>query len=235
VERCIISHNFWCATCARLWNFIFNFTFSIDTYFSSLLPSQCRISYIPFSSTNNEFPSWPTWEEFNFRYYAETWPFEQDVDFVDVHFDTICPSRQNVNFISLSFATRSKHHCLKFITACPLQQKFNIIDCYFVCVIRNNAHLLIMKILYLVLYLTSSLRGNPLCWPCDNLYPQKLALTSPRSGGRSVGIVRSRTQATECFVLLNTLVFVLYQLHAEYSLFPGSYQSCSYCIMVWKK
>jgi hypothetical protein len=29
------------------------------------------------------------------------------------------------------------------------------------------------------------------------LYPQKLALTSPRSGGRSVGVVRSRTQATE--------------------------------------
>jgi hypothetical protein len=29
------------------------------------------------------------------------------------------------------------------------------------------------------------------------LYPQRLALTSPTSGGRSVGIVRSRTQATE--------------------------------------
>jgi hypothetical protein len=32
------------------------------------------------------------------------------------------------------------------------------------------------------------------------LYLQKLALTSPTSGGRSVGIVRSQTQATE-FVL----------------------------------
>jgi hypothetical protein len=40
-------------------------------------------------------------------------------------------------------------------------------------------------------------RGNPLHWPRDILYPQKLALTSPRSGGRSVGIVRSRTKATE--------------------------------------
>jgi hypothetical protein len=30
-----------------------------------------------------------------------------------------------------------------------------------------------------------------------SLYPQELALTSPTSGGRSVGIVRSRTQATE--------------------------------------
>ena len=29
------------------------------------------------------------------------------------------------------------------------------------------------------------------------LYPQKLALTSPTSGGRSVGMVRSRTKATE--------------------------------------
>jgi hypothetical protein len=34
-------------------------------------------------------------------------------------------------------------------------------------------------------------------WQRGNLYPQKLALTSPTSGGRSVGIVRSRTQATE--------------------------------------
>jgi hypothetical protein len=33
------------------------------------------------------------------------------------------------------------------------------------------------------------------------LYPQKLALTSPTSGGRSVGVIRSRTKATE-FVLL---------------------------------
>jgi hypothetical protein len=29
------------------------------------------------------------------------------------------------------------------------------------------------------------------------LYPQKLALTSPTSGGRSVGIVHLRTKATE--------------------------------------
>jgi hypothetical protein len=33
-------------------------------------------------------------------------------------------------------------------------------------------------------------------------YPQKFALTSPTSGGRSVGTVLSRTQTTEfCFVL----------------------------------
>jgi len=34
------------------------------------------------------------------------------------------------------------------------------------------------------------------------LYPQKLALTSPTSGGRSVGIVRSRTKATEVFFMV---------------------------------
>jgi hypothetical protein len=33
-------------------------------------------------------------------------------------------------------------------------------------------------------------RGDPLRWPRDTLYPQKFALTSPTSGGRSVGIVR---------------------------------------------
>jgi hypothetical protein len=40
-------------------------------------------------------------------------------------------------------------------------------------------------------------------WPCGSaeltmhtLYQQKLALTSPKSGGRSAGIVRSRTKAT---------------------------------------
>jgi hypothetical protein len=37
-------------------------------------------------------------------------------------------------------------------------------------------------------------RRDPLRWPRDTLYPQKLALTSPTSGGRSVGIVRLRTK-----------------------------------------
>jgi hypothetical protein len=36
-------------------------------------------------------------------------------------------------------------------------------------------------------------RGDPLRWPPDTLYPQKLALTSTTSGGRSVGTVRLRT------------------------------------------
>jgi hypothetical protein len=40
-------------------------------------------------------------------------------------------------------------------------------------------------------------RRDPLRWPRGTLYPLKLALTSPTRGGRSVGIVRSRTHATE--------------------------------------
>jgi hypothetical protein len=36
--------------------------------------------------------------------------------------------------------------------------------------------------------------------------PQKLALTSPASGGRSVGIVRSRTKATEVVNRMTTSV-----------------------------
>jgi hypothetical protein len=38
---------------------------------------------------------------------------------------------------------------------------------------------------------------DPSHWPRGTFYPQKLALTSPTSGSCSVGIVRSRTQATE--------------------------------------
>jgi hypothetical protein len=38
-------------------------------------------------------------------------------------------------------------------------------------------------------------RRDPSRRPRGTLCPQKLALTSPTGGGRSVGIVRSRTQA----------------------------------------
>jgi hypothetical protein len=40
-------------------------------------------------------------------------------------------------------------------------------------------------------------RSDPSRWPPGNLYPQKLALTSQTSGGRWVGLLLSRTQATE--------------------------------------
>jgi hypothetical protein len=50
---------------------------------------------------------------------------------------------------------------------------------------------------------------DPSCWPCGTLYPQKFALTSLTSGGRSVGIVRSRTQATVFSLVLVILIFLL--------------------------
>jgi hypothetical protein len=41
--------------------------------------------------------------------------------------------------------------------------------------------------------------GNPLRWPRDTLYLQELALFLPRNGSGSVGILRSRTKAADCF------------------------------------
>jgi hypothetical protein len=46
--------------------------------------------------------------------------------------------------------------------------------------------------------------GDPLRWPRDTSYPQKLALTSPTCGGHSVGIVRSRTKAMEFDIITIT-------------------------------
>jgi hypothetical protein len=43
--------------------------------------------------------------------------------------------------------------------------------------------------------------GAPLRWPHDTLYPQKLALTSPICGGRSVSIVHLQTKTTEFFFI----------------------------------
>jgi hypothetical protein len=37
------------------------------------------------------------------------------------------------------------------------------------------------------------------------IYPQKLALTSPKSDGRSVGIVRLQTKATELYIYIYIL------------------------------
>jgi hypothetical protein len=51
-------------------------------------------------------------------------------------------------------------------------------------------------------------RRDPSRWPHGTLYPQKLAITSPTSGGRSVGIIRLRTQTMEFVCLFVCLVFV---------------------------
>jgi hypothetical protein len=65
-------------------------------------------------------------------------------------------------------------------------------------------------------------RRDPSRWPHDILYPQKLALPSPTSGGRSVGIVRLPTQATEFsfslgFQVLTTVVKTIYFYIAGYN------------------
>jgi hypothetical protein len=54
--------------------------------------------------------------------------------------------------------------------------------------------------------------GDLLHWPRNALYPKKLARTSPRSGHRSVGIVRLRTKATEFFFLTLWSVKFLWNL-----------------------
>jgi len=52
------------------------------------------------------------------------------------------------------------------------------------------------------------------------LYPQKLALTSPTGGGRSVGMVRSRTKATEFGLVMSIerqmfhIKFIILFLHS---------------------
>jgi hypothetical protein len=45
-------------------------------------------------------------------------------------------------------------------------------------------------------------RKDPWRWPRGTLYQQMLALTSPTSGGRSVGTIHSRTKTTELLLLL---------------------------------
>ena len=50
--------------------------------------------------------------------------------------------------------------------------------------------------------------GNRCADHATPIYPQKLALTSPTGGGRSVGIVRLRTKATEFFIYSSKLEIV---------------------------
>jgi hypothetical protein len=55
------------------------------------------------------------------------------------------------------------------------------------------------------------------------LYPQKLALTSPTSGGRSVGIVRSRTKAMEfSFLVVAHRTFANAPRNMNISIIPES-------------
>ena len=58
--------------------------------------------------------------------------------------------------------------------------------------------------------------GNRYAGHVTPLYPQKLALTLPTGGGRSVGIVRSRTKATEFSFSLACLFNSQYILKARH-------------------
>jgi hypothetical protein len=61
------------------------------------------------------------------------------------------------------------------------------------CDIKSAKFLGMISILCVFFHIHND-RGDPLRWPRDTLYPQKLALTSPTSGGHSVGIVCLRTK-----------------------------------------
>jgi len=54
------------------------------------------------------------------------------------------------------------------------------------------------------------------------VYPRKLVLTSPTGGGRSVGIVRVRTKATEFTTLHNILKNASLHLQENYELIAGA-------------
>jgi hypothetical protein len=91
--------------------------------------------------------------------------------------------------------------------------------------------------------------------PRGTLYPQKLALTSPTSGGRSIGIIRSLTKTTEFFfcphlfgsdpvtiaVWLVSLYPVIMCIHRRTVVLPASvhsnslWQKCSYSLLIVSK
>jgi hypothetical protein len=82
-------------------------------------------------------------------------------------------------------------------------------------------------------------------WPRGTLYPQKLVLTLPTSGGPSVGIVHSRTQATEFSfysILYTTTCFGPYGsssggiytvTYGSYYAYNGSVLGCVYSNWRW--
>jgi hypothetical protein len=77
-------------------------------------------------------------------------------------------------------------------------------------------------------------RWDPLCWPRNTFYPQKLTLTSPTSGGSSVGIVRSRTKATEFVLSLFTVTAETYvdaKSLYTYSEPTKCFAACSYAFL----
>jgi hypothetical protein len=53
-------------------------------------------------------------------------------------------------------------------------------------------------------------RGDPSRLPRGTFYPQKFSLTSPTKGRLSVGVARSRTQATEFVICCCSILWMLY-------------------------
>jgi hypothetical protein len=92
---------------------------------------------------------------------------------------------------------------------------------------------------------------DPPRWLRDTLYPQKLALTSLTSSGRSVGIVRSRTKATElvrgseyrlCGSVISNLSNISQHIHEKFLLGKRFYETLAIkpphptrapCFMLW--
>ena len=66
------------------------------------------------------------------------------------------------------------------------------------------------------------------------LYPQKLALISPTGGGRSVGIVRSRTKATEfsfslCILIVMCVLFCVFSFTVSFCVLYVCKRVLYYC------
>jgi hypothetical protein len=61
--------------------------------------------------------------------------------------------------------------------------------------------------------------GDLLRWPRDTLYLQKLALTSPTSGGRKIGIIHLRAKATGFFVVVYSVFHTIKTFVISYRIF----------------
>jgi hypothetical protein len=72
-------------------------------------------------------------------------------------------------------------------------------------------------------------REDPLRWPRYTLDPQRLALTSPTSGCRSVGIVRLRTKAIEILSLMSAFSHISQNSNIR-SLSPPT---CKIVVFTW--
>jgi hypothetical protein len=68
-------------------------------------------------------------------------------------------------------------------------------------------------------------------WPCGILYPQELALTSPTSGGRLVGMDRSQTKPTEFYY--GSLYIYIDISHSSCSKCLSSFVSSSNSAVYW--